>query len=81
MPRIYDSASNPIDFCKKCFPAESTAIKWYGDTTKTGEGPDGRGNCYGYDDDHPDYEGEDYKCEKCRKPLTANDNTPTGDYQ
>jgi hypothetical protein len=74
MPRIYDSASNPIDFCKRCFPAESTAEKKYGNVAVTGEGPDGRGNCYGYDEDHPPYEDCDYNCEKCGKLLTANDN-------
>jgi len=25
-------------------------------------------------DDHPDYEGEDYHCCNCRKPLKAKDN-------
>jgi hypothetical protein len=25
-------------------------------------------------DEHPDYEGEDYRCETCNKVLTARDN-------
>jgi hypothetical protein len=69
MPRIYSSTSDPIDFCKKCFPAEDNAIKRYGNV---GEGPDGRGNCYGYDAEHPDYDGDDsYTCRRCRKRLNG----------
>jgi len=30
MPRIYDSASDPLDFCKRCFPSEKTAEVRYG---------------------------------------------------
>jgi len=75
MPRIYDSASDPIDFCKRCFPkSEAAAEKQYGDVSKTGDGPDGRGNCFGYNEDHPPYEECDYDCEKCGKRLTENDN-------
>lgn len=74
MPRIYDSASNPLDFCKRDFPSAAVAQRLYGDVSKTGSGPDGRGNCYGYNDDHPEYGGEDYTCERCGKRLTDNDN-------
>lgn len=74
MPRIYTSASDPIDFCKKCFPTEAIAEVRYGNV---GNGPDDRGNCFGYDEDHPDYAGEDYKCEQCRKRLTDRDNFAT----
>jgi len=70
MPRICDSTSGPIDFCKRCFPSETTAKKLY---YNLGDGPDGRGNCFDYDACHPDYEGDDYKCSKCGKPLTSND--------
>ena len=31
MPRIYDAASDPIDFCRDCFPDEVTADHEYGD--------------------------------------------------
>jgi hypothetical protein len=71
MPRIYDSASNPVDYCKRCMPGEKVAEERHGNV---GDGPDGRGNCYGYNDDHPDYADEDYKCVKCRRKLGANDN-------
>jgi hypothetical protein len=72
MPRIYDSANNPLDFCTGCFPKdEATAEDKYGDV---GEGPDGRTNCFSYDSEHPDYDGTDYRCKKCRKPLTSRDN-------
>src|SRR6185369_1162587 len=29
-----------------------------------------KGDCFGYDSDHPPYEGEGYRCTKCRKVLT-----------
>ncbi len=74
MPRIYDSASNPIDFCKRCFPKKSAAEKKYGNVAMTGEGPDGRGNCFDYQSDHPSYEDMDYTCDKCGKALTSKDN-------
>lgn len=66
MPRIYNGDSEPIDFCRKCFPSEDEAIEEYGE----GEGPDGRGNCFGYDCAHPPYWDTDYVCEKCEEPLT-----------
>jgi hypothetical protein len=71
MPRIYTSASDPIDFCKRCFPDEQTADKRY---ANVGDGPDMRGNCYGYDEDHPDYSDTKYRCEICKRLLTDNDN-------
>lgn len=43
----------------------------YGDV---GDGPDGRGNCFAYDADHPDYAETDYTCHKCDKILTERDN-------
>jgi hypothetical protein len=74
MPRIYDSANDPLDFCRQCYPAEAVAEKKYGDVKKTGEGPDGRGNCFGYDAEHPPYEDEEYDCTKCGCRLGENDN-------
>jgi len=79
MPRIYTSASDPIDFCKQCFPDEDDAIERYGNV---GDGPDGRGNCFEYEAEHPPYEdhpsfddGESaYQCEECCEALTSNDN-------
>lgn len=73
MPRLYTSASDPLDFCKRCFPkSEDAARKRFGNV---GDGPDGRGNCFGYDADHPDYldDPDMYKCHTCRKVLTDND--------
>lgn len=71
MPRIYTSRSEPYDFCQKCFPkTEEDAYEEYGDL---GDGPDDRGNCFGYDSDHPDYEQNGYRCTKCRKYLTEED--------
>ena len=76
MPRICDSASNPLDFCNRCFPGEKTAERKYGNVAITGEGPDDRGNCYSYNDDHPPYEDTDYCCDTCGNNLDENDNEP-----
>jgi hypothetical protein len=77
MPRIYDSANDPHDFCRACFPDEDSAKELF---ANLGDGPDGRGNCYGYDAEHPPYSDEAelgsehaYRCEKCRRPLTYRD--------
>jgi len=74
MPRIYDSGNDPHDFCRDCYPSEAEADELFGDVDKTGEGPDDRGNCYGYDAEHPPYEDTDYACEGCRDLLTEEDN-------
>lgn len=71
MPRIYTSASDPLDFCRRHFPVEATAEHQWG---HVGDGPDGRGNCFGYDAEHPDYSGEDYRCRTCGRLLTEADN-------
>ncbi len=72
MPRIRNSKNDPLDFCKKCFPkSEETARQRFGGRET---GPDGRGDCFCYDDEHPDYEDDGYVCDKCGKTLTANDN-------
>lgn len=73
MPRIRNSANDPIDFCWKCFPNEASAEEEFGNV---GDGPDGRGNCFCYDDDHPDYDDLDYTCNGCGKLLTSDDNEP-----
>jgi len=74
MPRIYDSGNDPRDYCKDCYPTEATAERLFGDVSKTGEGPDGRGNCFGYDAEHPDYDDTDYKCVRCGQKLDWQDN-------
>lgn len=66
MPRIYTSESDPLDFCAKCFPSEAAARRKYGNL---GDGPDGRGNCFSYDDDHPPYDNEEYSCHSCSALL------------
>lgn len=73
--RIYTSESDPIDFCRKHMPSEEKAFEMYGNL---GDGPDGRGNCFSYDDEHPDYEdlGYDrnpYRCSVCGCRLTEKD--------
>jgi hypothetical protein len=75
MPRIYDATSDPIDFCRGCFPSESVAIGKYGDSLEErDQGPNHRGNCFGYDAEHPDYYDDVYTCEVCHKRLTDIDN-------
>jgi len=67
--RIYTSANDPLDFCKRHTPSEKTAEKRYGNV---GDGPDGRGNCFAYDAEHPDYDGE-HKCRSCGRVLDETD--------
>jgi hypothetical protein len=68
MPRIYTSESNPVDYCRICFPSEARAYALHG---HDGDGPDERGNCFGYDCEHPDYADDPdmYTCYKCGKSL------------
>lgn len=73
MPRIYTSNNDPLDFCRDCFPTEEEANAEYGDM---GDGPDGRGNCFTYDADHPAYSDTDERCHSCRRRLTDRDNDP-----
>jgi hypothetical protein len=71
MPRIFDSANNPFDFCRSCYPSEMEAMVRFG---KAGDGPDNRGNCFAHGAEHPAYEDEDYRCWACRRYLVAGDN-------
>jgi hypothetical protein len=70
MPRIYSRASDPLDFCKPCFPDPDSALALYGVGP---DGADGRGDCYGYDEEHPPYSDTDYTCEVCGDALTDKD--------
>ena len=69
--RIYTSESIPVDFCKACAPSEAEALEMFNDL---GDGPDDRGNCFAYDEEHPPYEETDYKCADCGESLEAADN-------
>ena len=73
MPRVCASNNDPYDFCRQCFPDERKAKEIL---DNKGPGPDGRGNCFEYDAEHPDYGGEDYTCFFCRRRLTRQDNYP-----
>lgn len=81
--RIHDSESNPIDLCKCCAPwDEKEAKEKYGNGP---DGPDGRGNCFEYDAEHPwffngwndkadDWYADDgYDCAECGSRLTQKD--------
>ncbi len=70
MPRVYTSASDPIDFCRLCYPSEAKAQVKY---ANVGDGPDDRGNCFAHYADHPPYDGEDYTCETCGRKLIVLD--------
>ena len=72
MPRIYTSASDPVDFCRHCFPHLEEAQEDYG-LEAEGEGPDGRGDCFDYEADHPPYADEGYSCEVCGAELWERD--------
>lgn len=73
MPRITDSNSGPVDFCRRCFPRnEQLAAAEYRFQVPD-HANDGRGCCFEYECDHPWYE-DWYTCAKCGKPLTEEDN-------
>ena len=72
MPRVFASNNDPYDYCFNCYPiTEAAAHKLHGNA---GDGPDGRGDCFEYEADHPCYGGEDYTCHKCKALLTEDDN-------
>ena len=74
MPRIYDSASNPVDYCRRCFPkTEKVAQALHGIESGAGEGPDERGDCFDFNADHPDYDSWQYACDECGKRLNRAD--------
>lgn len=66
MMRIIASNNDPYDFCPNCEPTESEADEGFGDI---GDGPDGRGNCFEYDADHPPYDDWEMFCHKCNALL------------
>lgn len=75
MPRITASDADCYDFCITCwenlYPTEEQAREVF---AEMGDGPDGRGNCFGYDDEHPDYGDTDCCCDACDRRLTDRDN-------
>lgn len=69
--RVRTSSNEPLDFCRFCRPSEARAVREYSDPAKAG--PDGRGDCFAFDDDHPEYEGADVRCVTCGWELTNED--------
>lgn len=70
MPRIITSHGDLLDFCRYCYPSPGGAYTTY---AFLGDGHNGRGNCYEYDADHPDYVDEVYRCIHCEAFLTEED--------
>ncbi len=62
--RIYASNNEAIDVHKWHAPTEEQARRIWGMALK-GPGPDGRGDCFAYDAEHPPYGLEDYHCYIC----------------
>ena len=58
MPRIYNQWGEPLDFCIDCFPDEEEAEALYSNDNGGTNPDDPDSGGYGYDSDHPDYEGE-----------------------
>jgi hypothetical protein len=78
MPRIIQSNGDPLDFCIECFMDEyvcdeDVARELYGNEELTGSGPDGRGNCFAWDAEHPTYDDNDCRCTLCGAVLTSDD--------
>lgn len=72
MPRIYSSCNDALDFCKRCFPKNET--QGFVEFGSLGDGPDDRGNCFCYNADHPEYDGDPiYSCYKCGVLLREKD--------
>lgn len=70
MPRLFTSKNEPMDFCRHCWPDLATAERHFA----TGEeGPDGRGDCFDYDTEHPPYDDEIYTCCACECDLNEDD--------
>lgn len=68
--RVSASNADRFDFCRIHRISEATAVKRYGNV---GDGPDGRGNCFDYDEEHPDYETGGIVCAVCGRELTDAD--------
>lgn len=74
MPRIYSSDAYPWDFCQECWPDSEEDAKFFHPFLAGGTGPDGRGDCFSYNAEHPNYDLSQYECCICHKDLTAEDN-------
>ncbi len=72
MPRIYTSANDVLDFCKRHLPSEGAALARY---AGLGPAPISCINCFAWNAVHPPYDdGVDYKCAECGRVLTGKDN-------
>jgi len=73
MPRIYARNNDPLDFCRAHMPTRDVAEVLYGGAI-VGDGPDGRGDYYDYDAEHPNYDWDTVYCERCDVLLGERDN-------
>jgi len=72
MPRITTKSADALDFCNAHMPSVYDAevrFRYRGQP-----GPDGRGNCFEYDPEHPDYGQDEYHCHRCGTLLNSSDN-------
>jgi len=72
MPRVYDSANEPIDYCRYCFPSERVAEELHKFPVLP-TANDGRGCCFSVGCEHPPYDEWDYECAKCGDALGESD--------
>ena len=72
MPRICKSDGEPLDLCYHHFPAdEDKARRLYAGKEMD---PDTGEDRFAHNPEHPDYDGDDYRCHVCESPLMEMDN-------
>jgi hypothetical protein len=72
MPRVFDSANEPFDYCRYCSPSERVAEELHKFPVLP-TANDGRGCCFSVGCEHPPYDEWDYKCAKCGDTLGESD--------
>ena len=73
MPRVYDSANEPIDYCRYCFHWIERVAEELHKFPVLSTANDGRGCCFSVGCEHPPYDEWDYKCAKCGDTLGESD--------
>jgi len=74
MPRIHATDATCYDYCLDCWHHAGYADEAAAHADhQRGDGPDGRGDCFGHDCPHPPYEDDEYLCAACGVALTDDD--------